>query len=305
MKIGVKIGPANWKHVLGEITPSCVEVWFRLGAESESAPIFEELNKKQIPFGIHFWGVLKEGYEPNLAFGPDCIAEKSAVLVRETIDIAAACHASYVNVHPGSLTLRTIDLDNKSMQVLHDRMVTEKQAMDSLIAQTAALDTYAKSRQILFLIETLPACELEHWRDDTGRVHVQEAGNITALMIYEIARKTGVAVTNDFGHTIASWVSDDRDYLFNQLKSVTAKLAPYTRLIHLNTVRPPFNGTDSHDGVLPEDFSAGVLPTREQVRELLSLFKNRDDVWIIPEPSIDTMVANYHEIHQIVKELRF
>lgn len=303
MKIGVKIGPANWKQVLGEITPSCVEVWFRLGAAGESVPIFDELNKRQIPFGIHFWGVLEEGYEPNLAYGSEGIAEKSAVLVKETIDIASSYHASYVNVHPGSLTLRTIDLDNKSMEVLHERTVTEKQAMDSLIAQTVALDTYARQRQILFLIETLPACELEHWRDDTGRDSVQKAFNVTPFMIAEVAKQTGVAVTNDFGHTLASWVSDDRDYLFNQLKSVTAKLAPYTRLIHLNTVRPPFNGTDSHDGVLPEDFSAGVLPTREQVKELLSLFASRDDVWVIPEPSIDTMVANYHEIHRMVNEL--
>ena len=303
MRVGVKVGPSNWEKILSEITPECVEVWFRLDRVNESIPIFEKLNRMKVTYGIHFWAILEGGYEPNLSYEPNGVAEQSEKLVRETIDIAYKYGAFYVNVHPGSMILRKLDLDNKCMHLLSESELPGNEAMRSLLSRAEHLDSYARAHNILFLIETLPVNELEHWRDHSGRVNIQFAKNIPPEMIIQLAN-AGRYITNDFGHTISSWVSDDRELLFDKLFDVTKQLAPQTKLIHLNTVRPPFNGTDSHDGILPSDFEKNVMPTREQIIQLLQLFRDRSDVWIIPEPEANQMTKNYREIKTMLANLK-
>ena len=88
MKIGVKFGPDNFDIVLSQTTPECAEVWFRLDWAEKYDKAFEELRNKNIPFGLHYWLVLENGIEPNLAYAPDGIAEKTEQSMKETIDIA-------------------------------------------------------------------------------------------------------------------------------------------------------------------------------------------------------------------------
>lgn len=295
MKVGVKIGPENWKQVLSEVTPACVELWFKLDLIDQYDEMVAELQKRTIPFGIHFWASTKKGYEPNLVFEEDGVADESEELMRQTIDYAKAVRATYVNVHPGSFTLKYIDFEKKKMVLIPGETVEVDQGKEVLFNHCKSLNEYAKSKNILFLVETLPKNELEHWYSPEGRKNTQPADNVSPEILLELA-KSGISITNDFSHTVSSVVSDDREFLWKYLLDTTKQLAPFTKLIHLNTVIAPFNGTDSHNGVLPEDFAQNVLPTKEQVLKLLQLFKGRDDVWVIPEPDIEKMVANYRAI---------
>ena len=300
MKIGIKCGHDNWKYVFDHVRPACAELWWRLDWDDRYGDIYHKLHELHIPFGMHFWAITSGGFEPNIAYAPDGVAEESAELVRRSIDIAAREGATYLNIHPGSYALRKLDLDNKVMTVLDCHILSPDELVATLSFQTKKLDAYAKSKGVMLLVETVPANEPAHWRDDAGRDDVQKGYGISPDVLIELARD-GRYITNDFGHTIASWVSEDRDFLAKKLEDVTIALASQTKLIHLNTVRPPFNGTDSHDGVTSEDFSRNVLPDKEQTIRLLALFKDRSDVWIVPEPQADRMVENYEEIARLVK----
>ncbi len=302
MKIGVKFGPDNWKNVLANTQPECAEVWFRLDWWPGYRRVFEELRHRSIPFGLHYWHVLKGGIEPNLAYEPERIAEQTEKTMKETVDIAQEIGATYVNIHPGSYSLRELNLDEQYMRTLFDKSITFEEGNKTLEKRATRLHEYATSKDILFLLETLPTNELSHWRDKTGRENVQ-SGNSIALGVLERLGALGLYITNDFGHTIANWTSLPAEDLYSNLLDTTRKLAPYTKLIHLNTVRPPFNGTDSHNGVLDEDFELGVVPNREQIVELLRIFKDRDDIWIIPEPDAEKMVENFKAIQELVSEI--
>jgi hypothetical protein len=69
-------------------------------------------------------------------------------------------------------------------------------------------------------------------------------------------------------------------------------------------MREPFDGRDSHDGLTPEDFAQGVFPHREHVKELLSLFANREDVYAVPEPQIEKTRENFLELKKIAEEAK-
>lgn len=302
MKIGVKLGPENASIVLPQTSPDCAEVWFRLDWAARYDKTFGELRTRNIPFGLHYWYVLENNIEPNLAYELDGIAEKTEQSMRETIDIAGKVGATYVNIHPGSYSLRELNLDERQMKTIHSTRIAQTEGNASIEKRAKRLHEYAGLTNVLFIVETLPRNELSHWRDESGRDNVH-SGDSVALDVLEKLGKDGLFLNNDFGHTIAQCLSERPDEIYQYILDWTRKLAPSTKLIHLNTVRPPFNGTDSHNGVLPEDFKLGVVPNREQLLELLRIFKDREDVWIIPEPEIENMAANFDAICEFVKEL--
>lgn len=304
MKYGVKIGPENWQEALAQTGAEYCELWFRVDQEERFGQIFKHLQSHNLKFGLHFWAVLSGGYEPNLAFEPNGVADQTQELIARNIDIAKRVGAHYVNVHPGSLLLHKLDLDRKEIIVLPGREISESGAWESLLRRSRELEDYAKEKDVLFLMETLPKNEPTHFRDATGRLEPQEAGNIAPELVVKLA-KAGILVTNDFGHTPMGWEGEDRDFLFAKLLSITKELAPQTRLIHLNTVVPPFNGTDSHNGILEKDFASGAFPNREQIIELLRIFKDRDDVWVIPEAEVPDMTDNYFAIEKLFRENNF
>ncbi|MBI4034821.1 MAG: hypothetical protein HY381_00305 [Candidatus Chisholmbacteria bacterium] len=302
MQLGVKIALQSWQEVLQTTQAQYCEVLFRLDLAAKFTPMFDHLRTHHVSFGLHFWASLPGGFEPNLAFEPQGIADHSHQLMAQTLKLASQVGAAYINIHPGSLTLTKIDLDHQSMALVPDAKVTPEQALQSLLARTRQLRQLADSLNLLFLVETLPKHGASHWRDDSGRLKVILSHNISPDMILHLAQ-AGQFITNDFGHTTASWVTDDMNQLWRHVYSTSRQLAPQTKLIHLNTIAPPFNGTDSHAGVLPADFTAGVFPNRNQILDLLHLYQNRDDIWIIPEPPAETMVQNYHAIKALLQEI--
>lgn len=298
MNLGVKIGPLNWKEALEKTQAKYCEVWYRLDWHERFEEMFSYLRDQEIAFGLHFWAVLSGGYEPNLAFDRDFIADETQTLIKETVDHAQEVGASYVNIHPGAQTLKKLDFQNQSLTVMREKMVDEQTAIRSLLMRTKELADYAKEKNLLFLVETVPANEGDHWRDETGRIQVQIANNISPDILVELGRQ-GIFLTNDIGHTAASWIGV-KNYVWKKLFDMTENLLPYTKLIHLNTIAPPLNGTDSHHGVLEKDFQQGVFPDSEQLRSLLALFKDRDDVWLIPESSIPEMATNYFAMQNLL-----
>ena len=299
MIAGVKIGPRNWQEILNKGKPDCCEVWFRLDWADQFTNLFQTLNKKNIPFGLHFWTMLPGKIEPNLAWEDDGIADQTVELMKQTIDIAQKVGARYVNVHPGSLVLKKLDLENSEMDFISHKTISRDKARESLIPRAKLLNQYALKSNLLLLVETLPKNEPAHFRDHTGRQEVQEVNNIPLDLIIELAN-AGIFITNDIGHTTASLITKDREELWKHLLKATKNLASQTKLIHLNTTLPPFNGTDSHNGLLKKDFDQNVFPSKNQIIELLKIFCDRDDIWVIPEPEMEEMVENYRGLKKML-----
>ncbi len=295
MQIGLKVGPANWHATLSRSTPECAEVWFRLDWAKEIEPIYAALTEKHIPFGIHFWAITSEGFEPNLAISQDNIAAESQELIKQTIDIADRVGAFYVNVHPGALRRKHLDLDKSRIVVLDSQPIDEAAALKTLLQSAQELRQYAEKKQVLLLFETLPRHEVAGWSDSPDQRPVQEADNLSPEFLLRLG-ESECSLTNDFGHTLASYPELQGEPLQNALIETTEKLAPFTRLIHLNTVCPPFNGTDSHNGILPEDFQQNVLPTEAVCKNLLAQFREREDLWVVLEAPIEKMVENYETL---------
>lgn len=66
----------------------------------------------------------------------------------------------------------------------------------------------------------------------------------------------------------------------------TKKLLPAIKLIHVGFVIPPYNGTDFHDHLNhPMLATTSAVPNRQHMIELLKLFANGNDVWMLVEPN--------------------
>ncbi len=82
---------------------------------------------------------------------------------------------------------------------------------------------------------------------------------------------------------------------------MTQLLAPMTRLIHIGFVMPPYNGTDNHDQLdNPILNTSAAVPNKNQLIELLKLFPNRSDIWILAEPS-QHHAKNYFIVKELLK----
>ena len=302
MIAGIKIGPRNWKEILSSYSPSCCEVWFRADRVSLYEAMFSELRERCIPTGLHFWGILPGGIQPNFAFPDEDVRKPSLALVKACIDVASEHDFTYVNIHPGSYRLSRVNLDRLFMRPIQGRETTPDAGNLVLAENMQELSEYAQKCGVLFLVETIPAREPMHFRDLTsGRRRSQDMRNVPVSELVKLTQQ-GFFVCNDFCHTTMDIISDDREFLFRELFRKTKRLAPQTKLVHLNTLPPPFNGTDGHLGIRRQDFTEDVFPTREQIKQLLSLFVDRDDVWVIPEPFSDH-VDNTTALEELLEEI--
>lgn len=300
---GIKVGPENWKKIFTDFRPRCCEVWFRIDWLERYREMFESLRQESIPAGLHFWGMLPKGICPNLAFPEKNIRKSSLELVKKTIDVASDNELCYVNIHPGSYQLVKLNLDKSFMRPVPGQETSKREGDATLFENVHELNNYAQKRGVLFLVETIPSREPLHWRNlIKGRLKTQDVRNVPVSVIKDLAQQ-GYFVCNDFCHTAADVVSEDREYLFTELLAKTQELAAQTRLVHVNTMPPPFNGTDGHLGIRRQDFTDHIFPSREQLKSLLSLFGDRDDVWAIPEPFSD-QVENTRALEEIVDEIR-
>ena len=81
--------------------------------------LFDELKRRDCEVGLHFWGKLDGDISPNIAYPDTSIVTQSMDLMRQTIDIAAHRHFSYVNIHPGAAALSKVDYKKNGLISYH------------------------------------------------------------------------------------------------------------------------------------------------------------------------------------------
>lgn len=311
---GFKIGLRDWKEKLELTHPKFVEVYFRVDKIKEYETMFDYLRAHQIKFGLHFWGVLKSGIEPNLLSRHKWIQNQSYFLMQEAIKIGVEANAVYVNFHPGALRERIIDLDKNTYQLAKLKETEFEEGRENLLKNAKRLqDSVGDDLQVVpqdgqtrrsvptIIFETLPTNSPIVWTAPRGPNNMIIAKQCP-IEFYEDLARAGFAIANDFGHTTASSVGARRAVPLQHLQYWTKTLARSTKLIHCNLTLPPFDGIDTHSGLLPEDFAKDTLPNKEELLELLKIFKDREDVYILNEPE-DRHVENYHALVAILNNI--
>lgn len=296
---GIKVGLNSYKRILGAIKPAFCEVYFRFDQRKQYLDLFKTLQNQGIDSGIHFWGLLSSNIMYNLAYPESLIQNETLSQIKETIDIASLYKQKYVNVHPGNYTLIKANLDKGALINLKTTIST-KEGFKTLLENARLLDNYARKRNVLFLLETLPSRDYEVWYDEKSRLNPQNLKAVSVSDLINLAR-FGFYIANDFCHTMCDVISENRNLLMSELLKKTDQLAPYTRLIHTTTSRPPFTGIDTHNGLTDADFSKNVMPSKKDYLKLLKVFKEKKDVWVVPEP-LEDHIENYEIIKKMIEE---
>ncbi len=299
MHIGFKTGPGNWetaRRIVIEDAPPFCELWFNILKAEEYQEMIDWLVRHQVKIGLHHWGLCRDSIKTNLATAVADIRAESIRQVKATIDIGAQINCVYVNAHPGAGYLEKMDFDTRTQSRLSVQATSPSRAFFLLLEAARELHNYARDRGVVLTLETLPGMENEYYE---LRQNVYDPAN-TSLETMEQLAAAGSYIANDLTHTSAfiHRTSTEPDKVFEMLRAFTRRVQARIRLLHVNTIAPPFNGTDSHHGLLPEDFAQGVFPTREQIATLLTLFKDRDDVYCIPEPH-EKMQENFHVLRDL------
>ncbi len=303
MKVGIKVGPTGWQKILSKTKPDCCEIWFRLDWYKQYLSLFKYLNKQKIPFGLHFWATVDGKYFPNLLGLHDQIAEKTFLLIKQTIDIANKWQASYVNFHPESYRLNLLDLDKKTITTLNpNELIDRKKSFKQLLFYLKKIRNYTNKKKVIPFLETVPKYVPANFHEvKKGRANPQHSEGLETEKFFELS-KSGYPICFDIGHTTAQCIINDRKKLFNYLMNAVKKMMPTIGLVHITTTIPPFEGTDSHNGILEKDFKKNIFPNKKQFIQFLSLFKDKD-VWLIPEPQKEEMAANFFSLKKIVTSL--
>lgn len=303
MTLGIKVGLQKQSFLDLSLTQApFAEVWFNVSQSDDYEALFDELKRRRCQVGLHYWGALEDGTWTNIAYPDAQLIKESLSMMKKTIDIAAAHAFQYVNIHPGCAARVGIDFEKTRMD-LRSAPIPFDQSIPIFLEHAQMLHEYANARGIIFTVETLPSRVVKGWYDHAARGNPAMIMNVYELPIeaLETASKAGLWIANDFAHT-AAIVSDNQTDLWNHLKEKTIQLARQTRLIHLGFLTPPFNGSDIHnmldDALLDTD---QAVPNKQQMMELLRVFQNRDDVWILTEPK-DSHTENYRFAQKILAE---
>lgn len=300
MQVGFKTGPRTWdvaKKIVTEDGATLCEIWFQIEKADEYKEILNWLQRHNVQVGLHHWGIAPGNHKTNLMTNHADIRNTTIQQIKRTIDIAAEIKAVYVNAHPGALNLEKINFAEHSQALVPNSATPVAEAQKLLLAAAQELNTHAKEKGVVLTIETLPGAENEHYE---ARDNWYDPGNAT-LADMEMLIKAGTSIANDITHTTSSIArtSADPEYMWVELLAFTKRTQQQTRLIHLNTMVPPFDGTDTHNGFLAEDWQANAWPAHEQLIEFLTLFKDRNNVFVIPEPN-KNMQENYRVLKKIV-----
>lgn len=304
MKQGIKVGLKFEKQAyedLNATNPDCVEVWY--GATpigNDYSNLFKELRRRKIDVGLHFWGARDDGVSANISYPDHDLIDFSMKAIEETVDEACRNSFKYVNIHPGSRAKVKVDFVKAEFTLASDP-VDFQTSQNIFLENSLILNDYAKKRGIVLTIETIPPRVPANWlKRETGEaIDIHE---LTVEVIVEAARR-GLTVANDLEHTAANKIVDNPNEIYEFLREITVQIAPSTKLIHLGFLKPPYNGTDTHDSMEDAVFlTERAVPNREQMKELLKLFKNRDDIWLIPEPH-NHHVENYAILKKMLEEI--
>lgn len=305
MIIGFKTGPKNWeesKRIVLEDGARMCEVWFNVGKADDYEEMFNWLKEHNVMVGLHHWGAVDGKFKTNLATQDEHIRGESVAQMKRTIDIGKRISAVYVNVHPGARWREMVDFD-KEEQSLIPNSETPVEISEKLLLEAAQeLHEYGKKQEMVLTVETLPGREPKNYGKREG---IYDAGNPPLSLIAEIS-KQGSWIANDIAHSAstAAVVENTREGMWQALREFSQQVAPMTRLIHVNTMREPFDGRDSHDGLTTDDFAQGFFPSRAQMIELLQLFAGRGDVYVVPEPQIQFTRENFLALQEIAEEAK-
>ncbi|MBI3955769.1 hypothetical protein HY339_00780 [Candidatus Gottesmanbacteria bacterium] len=287
MTLGIKVGPQKQSFLdLEQTRAPFAEVWFNISRADDYTELFDELKRRRMQVGLHFWGALPDGTWTNIAYPDPDLVNQSLSMMKKTIDIAAHHDFQYVNVHPGCAARVSIDFDANRMD-LRSAPIPFDQAIPLFVENAQVLDEYAQDHGIVFTIETVPSRVVMGWYDHAARNDPDKITNVYELPVeaIEAAAKAGLWVANDFGHT-AAIAANNQQTVWHHLLGKTQRLAKQTRLIHMGFVTPPYNGTDFHNTLDHPLFDTNqAVPNKKQMIELLRLFTGRDDVWILTEPN--------------------
>lgn len=301
MKAGFKTGPntiAEGQKIVIEDGASFCEVWFRIDKADEYNDMLAWLQKQNVAVGLHHWGLIDGKFKTNIASSNTSIREQTIQQIKDTITIGADIGCVYVNAHSGAQATETISFNPMTQALLvEDR--ASKELSEKLFLQSAEeLFAFAKQKNVLLTIETLPALE-----PTDSRLHTYDAGNMDYQTLLTM-KEFGGYLANDITHTACQMFmkKTNQETVWQTLLDFTKEAASFTRLLHVNTLIPPFGGVDSHDGILEEDFKHGVFPNMEQIKRWLSLFENRPDVYVVPEPKTN-MPENYRILRELVEQI--
>jgi len=302
MNVGIKVGPENWEKILFQTKAKYAEIWFRLDWSEKYTPLFQYLDRKKINFGLHFWAMIDDKYFPNLLGLHQDIASKTFNLIKQTIDIAAKWRAKYVNFHPEAYRLNLLDLNKQTIRTLNaDEPINREKSFDQLVFYLGEIKKYAFRKRVVSLVETVPKYMPSNFgKINNGRLKPQLSEGLETEKFFQLT-DLGYPICFDIGHTLSQYITNDRKKLFDYLLKSAQKMLPGISLIHVTTNAPPFNGVDSHNGILKEDFKQGAMPNKKQLIQLLSLFKDKN-IWLIPEPR-EKMIENYFALKKIVRRI--
>ena len=204
MKIGVKIGPQNWQEILERSQAKYCEVWFRLDWKGRYIPLFKYLRKNKIFFGLHFWATVDKKYFPCLLTLERKMAQKTFKLLKQALDIAGEWRASYLNFHPEAYHLNLLDLDKQTIRTVNpNKPIDKEKSFDQLLYYLEKIKTYAKEKNVIPLIETVPKYMPSDVKDQKqGRLKVQKSEGLETKKFFKLAEK-GYPICLDLGHTMA------------------------------------------------------------------------------------------------------
>lgn len=300
MKLGIKVNAdAESIDRLHGANPDLAEVWFDATKPEKYSGLFTKLKRRKCDVGLHFWGTVNGSILPNLSYPDSTVITESMTLMKRTIDIAAENSFQYVNIHPGSSALLSVDFKKERYDIVKPPADLDD-AIQRFLTNASELHAYAKSKGVVFTVETVPLRITDGWYTPDARNTPKHVYELPIAAIVQAA-SAGIPIANDFCHTAASIITEDASSVWRFVHGMTTLLAPMTRLIHIGFIMPPFNGTDNHDQLdNPILETSAAVPNTKQLIELLKIFSDRPDVWILAEPS-NEHVKNYGIVKRLLE----
>ena len=288
MILGFKTGPKNFPEgqaIATDLGARMCEIWFNVNKHEEYTDIIAWLQKEGVAMGLHHWGVIDGTIKTNLATQDSHIRNTTIEQIKKTIDIGSVIGCVYVNVHPGAQAIETINFTDWEQKMLPNAITPADTAKNLLLSAAQELGAYAQEKGVLLTIESITAREASR---ETNREDAYDPGN-TPLSTLEALGAQGNFLANDISHTGTHALVEEAspEAAWEKVLDFSKRTAAQTKLLHLNIITPPYNGTDSHDGITDADFAQETFPNKEQTREFLRLFQNRNDVYAVLEPKED------------------
>jgi len=179
MKLGIKVGPQ--KHSIDDLEEThapFAEVWFQIDKKDDYNELFSYLTKRKIDAGLHFWGLTRDGFMPTISYNDPALLQESVDLIRQTIDIAADNHFSYVNIHPGNRVRMRVDFQTHIFTPASDPAQT-KIIEDQFLGTIHNLSVYSSSRNVVLTVETVPMNIVKPWDGNRSGKTYPRLGSVT------------------------------------------------------------------------------------------------------------------------------